>query len=116
MNIPAKLNQTCVYWAAPVADGYGKSTYADPVELACRWNQKNARYLDLTGEMKVAQATVVLLQDVDIGGYLWLGTLVTLPETYENGDPSSLDSARPIKNTVKTASLDASEFVRKAYL
>ena len=78
--------QTIVYWASPTPDGYGGSTYSDPVEIMGRWEDKQELIKTNNGEEQLSQARVWLLQDVDEGGYLYLGTLDDL-----DSDPQPKD-------------------------
>ena len=114
MNILEKINQKCCYWAAPLPDGYGKHTFTPAVELSCRWNNKASRYLNDVGEVKVATATVMVNQDLSIGGYLWLGALADLPLVHD--DIQTISGAYVIKFFEKVPIVDAQEFVRNAYL
>lgn len=114
MNYSVKLNQKCCYWATPVSDGRGKSTYTAETEISCRWNNRNVQYLTPDGETRVATATVFVNQDVTVGGYLWLGKQADLPSPHT--DPEAVASAYPIKQFVKTFSIDGTECVRKAYI
>lgn len=114
MNILDKLNQKCCYWAAPVADGYGKFTYAAVVEIDCRWNNKAMRYINKEGEQKVTTAVVIVNQDLVLGGFLWLGAEADLPSPHT--DPTTVSGAYAIGFFSKVVSLDGIDVVRKAYL
>jgi len=110
--------QTAVYWGTPADDGYGGKTFADPVEIACRWEErieKITRVGDRLGEEVVSKARVFLTQDVDELGYLYLGELDDLSSNPD--DPKEEDGAREILRFDKTpAHRSTTEFVRKAYL
>ena len=72
-------DQTAVYWGSPQDDGRGGFTFADPIEIQCRW-QQNTEVIAMAGEDRksreiVSKAQVWILQDVDEEGYLYLGTL-----------------------------------------
>jgi len=62
------------YWGAPTPDGEGGETFAAPVPLKGRWEDRNDEFTTPTGESAVSRATVFLQQDVVVGGYLMLGT------------------------------------------
>lgn len=66
--------QTAVYWGSPVDDGYGGRTFADPVEIACRWTDK-LRLIGGNEKELVTKGEVLVTQDLDLQGYLYLGTL-----------------------------------------
>lgn len=125
--ITGNLKQTCVYWANPVEDGYGKQTFDDPVELACRWEDKQQIIGTITGNQiigfqNMSRAIVYLGQDVDVDGMLMLGTLDDLTESSgdssgEYYDPQQRDDTYIIKRFEKTPALHSTtEFIRIAYL
>jgi hypothetical protein len=118
-------SQTCVYWGSPVESGRGDRTYAEPVELACRWEEKTQVLFktDNTADQVSSRAIVYLTQDVEEKGMLYLGTLEELYDL--NGDSSSgvVDSPEDIAGTYmirrfeKYPSLDKSGgYVRRAWL
>jgi hypothetical protein len=108
--------QTATYWGAPVDNGYGGKTYDDPVEIFCRWDGSTKLITDAKGEQFVCVVEVMVLQELDIDGILYLGNLDDL-ELSEQDDPSTITNAQRIKQFMKTplfASDD--EFVYMAYL
>lgn len=117
MSFPNRnLNQTCVYWGNPTADGYGGFTWDDPVEIACRWVDSTRLIRDSKGEEIVCRAEVQLRQDVDEDGLLYLGTLDDL-ESSEEETPTSITGAYMIKRFDKVPLVNrADKFYRKAFL
>jgi len=119
-NIARLCNQTAVYWGNPVDDGYGGKDFDDPVEIACRWEDKISVMSDAQGNQFVSKSVVYVLQDLDEEGYLFLGTLDDLDEDTDSSgsyyDPRVIDQAFEIKAFDKSPNLKATEFVRKAYL
>ena len=66
--------QTAVYWGTPVDDGYGTKTFADPVEISCRWEDIVDRINRVGGRLEeeiISKAQVYVTQDVDERGYLY---------------------------------------------
>lgn len=108
-------NQTAVYWGSPVNTGMGSRTYADPVELDVRWEQRNEMFIDATGQEKTSSAVVFLGQDVELGGRLYLGDLDDLSSAQE-GDPQQVVNARAIRGYAKIPNLKADEYLRKVWL
>lgn len=102
--------QTITYWGNPQPDGYGGTTFNAPVVLKCRWD--NVTKLIRTGQGKeiACRAEVLVTQDMDVGGYLYLGSSVVANPMLVEGAYEILrfDKIPMIKST--------SEFVRKAYL
>ncbi len=108
--------QTAVYWGSPVDDGYGGKTYAEPEEIMCRWDGSTKLITDAKGEQIVCVAEVMVLQELDIDGILYLGSLDDLDSDQED-NPATVTGAQRIKQFMKTplfASDD--EFVYIAYL
>lgn len=147
-SITGLLNRTCrqkaVYWGSPRPSGLGRGmTFADPVEINCRWEEMEQVVADARGVEVTSRAQAFLLQDVDEEGYLFLGTLSDLGSpsgasltcdmttvtcdnavitcdasiTSSSTDPTAIAGAYVIKRVQKTPALGStSVFFRKAYL
>lgn len=119
-NITKNCTQTAVYWASPTPDGKGGMTYADPVEISCRWEDR-VEVVAMAGEDRkgieeVSKAVVYVLQDVAEQGMLYLGTLDDLDSDEEDA-PETIDGAYRIKRFDKIPRLGSTtEFMRKAYI
>lgn len=123
MSIITKvLKQTCVYWALTPEEGtdvsyddYGQPivTASDPVEISCRWEDKNEEFISANGTKMVSRAVVYVGQDVAVGGILMLGTKdnITDSVTIKNNA-----GAYEIKAFSKLPNFKATEFLRTAYL
>jgi len=108
--------QTACYWGNPVSDGYGGTTYDTPVEISCRWDGNTQLVTNNQGEEVVSKAEILLTQDVDEGGLLFLGDLDDLTPA-EEAAPETVDTAWKIIRFDKTPLFQSTdEFVRKAYL
>jgi len=112
--------QTAVYWENPKPDGKGGNTYDDPVEIDCRWEEKTEVLSrlgdDRKGEELVSEAQVIVTQDVDEKGYLFLGDLDDL-DSDEEGTPEKIKGAYRILKFDKIPALrNPDEYMRKAYL
>jgi len=108
--------QTAVYWGAPTPDGYGGYTFADPVEISCRWDGSTRMVKSGDGKDVLSRARILLTQDVDEGGFLMLGTLDDIDSASED-DPVSLTDAWEILRFDKTPLFQsATEFVREVYV
>lgn len=119
--ISSKCVQIAVYWGTPVNDGYGGYTYATPIEIACRWEDKTQILGtqvggEVTGGIELSRAIVWVTQDVEEEGYLYLGNLDDLsPEELSN--PKLIETAYIIKRFEKTPALGSTDqFLRKAFL
>ena len=125
--ITGNLLQTAVYWADPADDGYGGVSYADPIQISCRWEDKQQIIGTITGNQIVgfqnmSRAIVYVDRDLDVDGFLMLGTLDDLTESSGDSsgefyDPHQLAGAYIIKRFEKTPALhNTTEFIRVAYL
>jgi len=109
------LKQDVVYWGAPTNDGYGGSSYAAPVEIKARWEQRSESFTDPTGEEKQSTAVVYVDRVVALGGLLYLGTLADLSSA-EESDPLALEDAHEIKMVRFIPNHDATQHFREALL
>jgi len=114
MNIHRMLKQTAVYWGSPVPDGYGGFTFADPVEIACRWEDRQELFLREPGKEELSQAIVYTNIDLDTNGMLYLGTLADLDSDPEN--PFEVEGAMEIRRTQSSPDIKARQFLRKNIL
>lgn len=109
------LNQTCVYWSPAGVNGFGEPLYADPVELACRWEDKQELFRDKEGQEVVSSAVVYPESTVVLGGYLFLGDLADLSSAEED-DPRIVSNAKEIRSTGASPNLKGTQWVYKAWL
>ena len=112
--------QTAVYWGVPKPDGYGGTSYDDPIELSppngVRWDDQVEVITNSQGEEITSQARVLLLQEVEPEGLLWLGRLEDLTQSQKD-DPSQIEDARKIQRVDENPLFQSTdEFVRQAYL
>lgn len=90
--------ETAVYWGNPQNDGFGTYEFDSPVEIKCRWEDVSANDLDRIvdyGETFISKSKIMLLQDVDLHGYLYKGTLSSL-SGQDTTKPSSIINAHII--------------------
>lgn len=115
MSFPERsLNQIALYWAAPIADGYGSFSYDDPVELECRWISSEKVLTDEVGNEVKSLAVVQVKQDLDANGMMLLATLDDL-ESGEFNDPVAA-GALPIVRFDKIPDIRGTRFFRQAFL
>ena len=108
------LKQSAVYWSTPVASGYGGYSFSDPVELDVRWEERQELFINVQGKEERSQAVVYLDQDVDIGGYLYLGELDDFDSS--DPDPQNVSDAKEIRAFQKIPNIKATSFLRKVWL
>ncbi len=107
--------QTAVYWSTPSSDGMGGYTFATPVEILCRWEDIQKMFIDADGNEVRSTSVVYLGQDVDIGGWLYLGDLDDISSADEDS-PGSVSGAKEIRSFSKIPNFNASDFQRKVML
>ena len=107
--------QTAIYWGAGSVDGFGSVTYATPVEVFVRWSEEMDLFIDSDGEQKTSRSVVYVLQDMEINGFLYLGSLSDLNAS-EEADPNIIPSARKIKAQSSVPNLRATDWIRKVWL
>lgn len=121
MSIVSRMRkQTAVYWGLAHNDSggvaysdYGKPLYTSPIEIDCRWSDKNEEVLDMQGRMFLSRATVYVDRDVDISGVLLLGDL---DDVTDSDNPFENTGAWEIQRFDKIPNLRATEFLRKVFL
>jgi hypothetical protein len=102
-------NQTITYWGSPTKDQFGTKTFADPVQITGRWEDRTETFIDSSGRENVSKAFVFVSQDLDSEGWLFLGTDIT-------SDPKTVTDAFEIRQFIKTPNMKATDFERKAIL
>lgn len=114
--------QSAVYWGNPQPDGYGGYTYDAPVELqppdnGVRWEKKGHIEFTEKGDVITSIAQVLVLQDLDELGYLYLGTLSDFESGFDTSNPLEIDEAYVIRRFDKIPMVrKTDEFVRIAWL
>ena len=105
--------QTAVYWGSPTPNGDGQSEFVAPIEIKVRWEDEE-EYMKAEGKEDQEQgggitARIICPDDLDIGGYLYLGTLT---EIGSEANPIKVDGAFRIKNFRKVPGIsDAGDFL-----
>ena len=108
--------QTAVYWGAPIPDGFGQKTFTNPVEISCRWDDITELIMNRHGVEIASQAQLIVTTDINVEGYLYLGTLASL-EDAEQLDPKLVATAYPVQKFEKSPEFKSTDkFVRIVYL
>lgn len=106
--------QTAVYWGNPQPDGYGGITFDAPVEIGCRWEDKTQIIVNNQGKEMISKAEVLVTQDLDVQGRLYLGSI---SELESDPVPMEVEGAFEIKAFNKIPMIRKTDvFVRKVYL
>jgi len=82
MSLNVFIRQLCiqdaVYWGSPQNDGFGGYSYANPVEIKVRWDQRERTIVSRDGKEVMADVEVLSPEDFVREGVLFLGTLSDL--------------------------------------
>jgi hypothetical protein len=71
-----KMKQTATYWAPGAAGPTGQATFAAPITLSCRWEDKQVLFKDSNGKDSVSQAIVYVDRQLAVEGFIYLGVSV----------------------------------------
>ena len=104
--IRQNFNQVLTYWGSPSRDGFGGSSYASPILLECRWEEKMTQFTTPVGVMKTSKAEIFVNQPLDIGGFIILGdhTDQTLPgdvNAFQIEQSMEIPNLRTIQSEIK---------------
>jgi hypothetical protein len=113
MRIPRK--QTAVYWAPTGQDGYGEHTYAQPVELAVRWEERNELFINKEGREVRSEVVVYPIQALQNEGLLYLGLLSGLTDP-QKANPRSIAGIHEIKAVQSLPNFKATQFIHRAWM
>lgn len=116
MSIIKKMRkQTAVWWprnATP--DKFGKFSFADPIEIECRWEEAGKQYLNEQGQVEVSESVAFVDSErgVKKGDRMRQGHL----ESTDTSDPTGDTRAFEVRRYEKVPNLRATEFLSIAYL
>lgn len=114
--------QKCIYWGNPQSDGKGGFTFDDPIEIDCRWEDKQELKIDYDGNHFSSQAQVLVNIDIDRRSYLANYTLAELQalataEGYDINNPIEFPYAFIVEQFEKIPMVFADDdFVRTCFL
>jgi len=125
MSIEKFIEKVCVqpavYWGNPRMGPHGQLVFDPPVQIKVRWEEKLNIVTDSEGREKVSKAKVLVTQDLEVEGRLYLGSLKELEVREEkspvNLNPCDIPAAHEILRFDKLPMIRSKkEFVRSAYL
>lgn len=103
------MHQTITYWSPDGIDAFGGRTFGAPLEIKGRWQDKADLFRDSDGREVVSSAVVYVDQDVELRGYLYLGSSSA-------SNPQTVDGAREIRNIGRSPDLGATQTLHKVWL
>lgn len=110
MRLDRNLKEKATWWAAS-SNGFGGSTFAAPVLIDCRWEDRQELIADVNGlGTFISNARVYVDRDVSIGDLLILGDSTSV------SDPGTLARALKIRRFDKVTDLRSVNIVRRAIL
>ena len=96
------------HWAVTPGD-FGSFTFAAPVTVKGRWEEKSVLFRTPEGEEEVSKSIVFITCDVDVDDYLFLGESVV-------ADPTSISDTHQVRQFMKTPDIRSVEYERRAIL
>ena len=102
-------NMTITYWSKTGVNNSGDPTFAAPVLLKARWEDRQVAFTNFRGEEGTSMAIAWLGQATKIGGFLLNGTST-------NTDPFDVTGALEIQGFSKVPALEGNLFEHKAFL
>ena len=105
-NYTRNMRQQATYWPPGTSGGFG-ATYGQPEPVRVRWEDKAELFRDADGNEVTSSAIVYVPRPLPTGGYLALG---------EHAGTPIEASAREIRQTATSPSLDQRRQISKAYL
>jgi len=100
MSLASMQTDTIVYWEPGAPDGFGKYSFATPVELKCRFQSSTERFVDSSGVEFISTAIVYPQQDLSLHGWIYKGTLASISS---QADPQKVDLAYMIRAKLHSA-------------
>ncbi len=119
--ITRMMRQRAVYWEPTGVDRFGQPLWAAPIEISCRWVDKEIQFTftstagaktNAKSELFQSKALVYVDRDLLLHGHLMLGEL----NSDVTADPRENAGAWEILGWKKTPDLKAREFLRTAIL
>lgn len=98
------LFQKAVIWVKLGSDRFNIDSYDTPIEIDCRWEDKNTQVKLPSGEIVNSTAKIMVDTDISLETVIRLGALADLPETPDNLHEVVISNSIP--------DLDGTEFQR----
>lgn len=114
--INRRHEQTIVYWQETGRSGAGESTFAAPVEITGRWEDRQLNFTDNTGKESIASSVVFVDQDIKAGDWVLLGTIAGIASSEDDTNPNKVTNAREIRGFNKIPNLKADKFLRMGFM
>lgn len=107
--------QDAVYWAPGADNGFGEKSWTS-TQIKVRWDGVSESITNKYGKEVISSAKVMVQQELNVEGFLYLGTLVSL-STAQKANPLLVNAAYPIQKLQTTPLFkSATKFVYEIYL
>lgn len=105
--------QKAVWWQRQTEpDKFGRLSFAEPVEIACRWDDNIGEFRNQFGQTVASKAVVYVDREMKVGDKLMSGPISS--DTPE--DPTTEDNALEIQGFMKTPNIKNTETLYTALL
>lgn len=108
-NYARNMPETLTYWARTGTGGTGEPTFAAPVQINCRWEDKAVLFRDAYGVERTSKAIVYPAQALALQGWIYLGTSAA-------ADPRTVTGAFEVMQTGRSNNLGGTLTLHKVYL
>lgn len=103
------LRETVTYWAPSGVDNTGDPSFASPVSVKAKWEERTELFIDDAGRETRSKSVVFVDTDLVKGGYLFRGTSTSTT-------PLTVDNAFMIKDCRKISDFENTVHERRAML
>lgn len=109
LNYTRNMRQDLTYWAFTGVTGSGRSTFAAPVTVKCRWQDSAVLFKNTQGQQLVSSAIIYPVMPLGVKGFIKLGIDATL-------DPLGLAGAYEIQQVGASPDLQQKRVLNKAWV
>ena len=107
--LTAFLKQNITYWKKTGIDGYNDESFAAPVTIIARWEDRSSVVLNDEGVEVLSNSRVYLAQDIAAGDFLMNGASTV-------ADPRTIIAANRVLNFRKVPDLFNTDYERRAFV
>lgn len=102
-------NQDVTYWSVSGNDASGDPLFAAPVVIKARWEDRAVVFTTAKGEEATSMAVLFLGQDLDLGGFVFLGVSAA-------ADPLTVEDSLEVQGVSSVPALRGIVEEKKAFL
>lgn len=104
--------QTAILWTRGAPDRFGRYTFAEPIEIKCRWDDTTEEFVNPKGQKQIGRSVVYVDRVIAPGDRLKRGDL----DSSAVDDPLDDTLAYEVQRVDQNPNLKATEFLITAYL